>query len=189
MIASGEKALNEDADDKARLEWKQKQTQIKRMVLGSVSLALAQRVVKKKTGTDMWKELLEYYEDPSNQVLVVHKRQLLHKLWHTRASKGEDMMLHVGKMMNIRDQLTVLKYPVHDVDMVDALLNSLPHNDKYQRLAQLVRLGVGGQSKAEEIRDLLLIPEAQLKDEAGGVFGARGAASGMTKQAMIRSSE
>ncbi|EGZ09845.1 hypothetical protein PHYSODRAFT_398483, partial [Phytophthora sojae] len=133
LMAFGEKTLKEDADDKARSEWKQKQTQIKWMVLGSVSPALAQRVMKKKTGTDMWKALLEYYEAPSNQVLAVHKqRQLLHKLWHTRAGKGEDMMLHIGKMMDIRDQLTALKYTVHDVDMVDALLNSLPQNDKYQ---------------------------------------------------------
>ncbi|KAG6611713.1 Multidrug resistance protein ABC Superfamily [Phytophthora cinnamomi] len=81
LIASGEKAMKEDADDKACLEWKQKQSQIKRMVLGSVSPGLAQSVVMKKTGTDRWKELLEYYEAPSNQVLAVHKqRQLLHKL-------------------------------------------------------------------------------------------------------------
>ncbi|KAJ8574835.1 hypothetical protein ON010_g4377 [Phytophthora cinnamomi] len=181
LIASGEKALKEDADDMARLEWK-KQAHMKRMMLGSVSPALAQRVMKKKTGTDMWKELLEYYEASSNQVLAVHKqRQLLHKLWHTRTGKGENMMFHIGKVMNIRDQLTVLKYPVHDVDMVDDLLNSLPQNDKYQQLAQMVRFGIGGQSKPEEIRDLILVAEAQLKGEAGDVFGARGLARGNGK--------
>ncbi|POM58229.1 Hypothetical protein PHPALM_37155 [Phytophthora palmivora] len=150
-IATEELNCDEHADEKERLEWKQKQAQIKRMVLVSVSTALAQRVMKKKTGTDMWKTLLEYYEAPSNQVLAVHKqRQLLHKLWHTRAAK------------------------VHDVDMVDAMLNSLPKYDKYQQLAQMVRFGIGGKSKPEEIRDLILVAEAQLRVEAGNIFGARG---------------
>ncbi|OWY95289.1 hypothetical protein PHMEG_00034742 [Phytophthora megakarya] len=38
------------------------------------------------------------------------------------------MMMHIGRMMDIKDQLTVLRYLVHDIDMVDALQNNLPHN-------------------------------------------------------------
>ncbi|RLN14257.1 hypothetical protein BBI17_004740 [Phytophthora kernoviae] len=86
-IASGEKVLNDEANKKVRLEWKQKQAQIKRMILGPVSLALAQRVMKMSSGTEMWKSLLEYYEAPSNQILAVHKQsQLLHKLVARRST-------------------------------------------------------------------------------------------------------
>ncbi|KAG2502613.1 hypothetical protein JM16_009733 [Phytophthora kernoviae] len=86
-IASGEKVLGDEADEKVRLEWKQKQAQIRRIILGSVSLALAQRVMKMSSGTEMWISLLEYYEAPSNQILAVHKQsQLLHKLVARRST-------------------------------------------------------------------------------------------------------
>ncbi|RLN10510.1 hypothetical protein BBJ28_00022498, partial [Nothophytophthora sp. Chile5] len=91
-------------------------------------------------------------------------------LWKTRAKKGDDMALHLEKMLSIKDRLALLHYTVHDIDMVDALLNSLPKVNKYEQLAQVIRFGVGGQQGPDEVRDLILVAEAQLQDEETDVF-------------------
>ncbi|POM60266.1 Multidrug resistance protein ABC Superfamily [Phytophthora palmivora] len=76
------------------------------------------RVMRKVSGTEMWKTLEEMFEAPRNRTLFVHQ------LRHTRANRADDIVLHLGKMYDIRDRLATMKYAVHDVDMIDALLNS-----------------------------------------------------------------
>ncbi|RLN38398.1 hypothetical protein BBJ28_00021724 [Nothophytophthora sp. Chile5] len=130
--------------------------------------------MRKATGTEMWRTLVELFEAPTNQTLLVHKqRQLVSELWHTRAKKDDDMLLHLGKLYDIRDRLTTLQYAVHDVDMVDAMLNSLPRHWKYQHLNQMVTLNPGANYTVDTVRDLILVAASQLKDESGDLNGGR----------------
>ncbi|KAE9077069.1 hypothetical protein PF010_g23655 [Phytophthora fragariae] len=115
-IATGKaKPPDPTATDTEKKDWKQNQATIKRLILGSVSLALAQSVMRK------W--------------------QLVHQLRSTRAKRDDDMNL--GKLYDIRDRLATMKYTVHDVDMVDAMLKSLPRSVKYPRLTEMVTLTPG----------------------------------------------
>ncbi|KAE8979322.1 hypothetical protein PF006_g23922 [Phytophthora fragariae] len=62
-IATGKaKPPDPTATDTEKKDWKQNQATIKRLILGSVSLALAQSVMRKVSGTEMWKTLEEMFE-------------------------------------------------------------------------------------------------------------------------------
>ncbi|KAE9338768.1 hypothetical protein PR003_g11332 [Phytophthora rubi] len=119
-IAAGKaKPPDPSASNADKNDWKQNQATIKRLILGSVS--------------EMWRTLEELFEAPKNQTLFVHQqRQLIHQLRNTRARREDDINLHLGKLYYIRDRLATMKYTVHDLDMVDAMLKSLPRHVKYQ---------------------------------------------------------
>lgn len=81
--------------------------------------------MRKASGVEMWKTLEEMFETTTNKTLFVHQqRQLIHQLWSTRASREDGMVLHLGKMYDIRDRLATMKSTVRDVDMVYALLKN-----------------------------------------------------------------
>ncbi|KAG6574701.1 Integrase catalytic core protein [Phytophthora cinnamomi] len=167
-IATGKaKPPDPSASESDKNEWKQNQATIKRLILSSVSLALAQRVMRQASGTEMWKKLEEIFEAPKNQNLFVHQqRQLAHQLRNTRAKREDDMNLHLGKMYDIRDRLATMKYAVHDLDMVDAILKSLPRHVKYQRLTEMITLTPGSAYSVDDVRDLILVAASQLKEES-----------------------
>lgn len=175
--AAGSGSAAATRSDEELAEWKKKQGMIKGMILGSISLNLANRVMRKPNGTAMWQALVEMYEAPQNQTLKVHQqRQLLHKLWHTRARKDDDMAVHLGKLYEFRDRLETLKYAVHDVDMVDAMLSSLPRHAKYLQLANMITLNPAGSTSVDDVRDLILVAASQLKEEGMELSGGRATA-------------
>ncbi|KAE9020819.1 hypothetical protein PR002_g12433 [Phytophthora rubi] len=122
----------------------------------------------------MWKTLEEMFEAPTNKTLFVHQqRQLVHQLRSTRAKRDDDMNLHLGKLYDIRDHLATMKYTVHDVDMVDAMLKSLPRHVKYQRLTEMVTLTPGSSYSVDDVRDLILVAASQLQEERYEFSGGR----------------
>ncbi|KAG6610457.1 Multidrug resistance protein ABC Superfamily [Phytophthora cinnamomi] len=174
-IATGKaKPPDSSASESDKNEWKQNQATIRRLILGSVSLALAQRVMRKASGTEMWKTLEESFEAPKNQTIFVHQqRQLVHQLRNTRAKREDDMNLHLGKMYDIRDRLATMKYAVHDLDMVNAILKSSPRHVKYQRLTEIITLTPGSAYSVDDVRDLVLVAASQLKEESYENSGGR----------------
>ncbi|POM63564.1 Hypothetical protein PHPALM_21015 [Phytophthora palmivora] len=124
-----------------------------------------------------WKQnqtLEEIFEAPKNQTLFVHQqRQLVHQLRNTRAKREDDMNLHLGKLYDIRDRLATMKYNVHDLDMVDAMLKSLPRHIKYQCLTEMVTLTPGSTYSVDDVRDLSLVAASQLKEESYEISGGR----------------
>lgn len=130
--------------------------------------------MRKASGTEMWKTLEEMFEAPTNKTLFVHQqRQLVHQVRSTRAKRDDDMNLHLGKLYDIRDRLATMKYTVHDVDMVDAMLKSLPRHVKYQRLTEMVTLTPGSSYSVDDVRDLILVAASQLKEESYEFSGGR----------------
>ncbi|KAE9287558.1 hypothetical protein PR003_g26022 [Phytophthora rubi] len=162
------------ASDADRSKWKKSQATIKRLILSSVSLALAQRVRRKASGSEMWRTLEEIFEAPKNKTLFAHQqRQLVHELPNTRARWDDDMNLYLGEMYDLRDRLATMKYTVGDLDMVDALLKSLPRHAKYQRLTEMVTLNTGGAYSVDDVRDVIVVAAAQLKEESYEFSGGR----------------
>ncbi|KAE9052832.1 hypothetical protein PR003_g151 [Phytophthora rubi] len=162
------------ASDADKSKWKKSPATNKRLILGSVSLALAQRVMQKASGTEMWKTLEENFEAAKNKTLFVHQlHQLVHELRNIRARRDDDMNLHLGKMYDLRARLATVKCTVDDLDMVDALLKSLPQHAKYQRLTEMVTLNPGAAYSVGDVRDLFLVAAAQLKEESYEFSGGR----------------
>lgn len=49
------------------------------------------------------------FEAPTSEMLFVYqKRQLVHKPRHIRAKRESDVVLHLGKMYDIRDRLATI---------------------------------------------------------------------------------
>ncbi|KAG3160559.1 hypothetical protein PC128_g21066 [Phytophthora cactorum] len=109
----------------------------------------------------------DMFEEPKNETHYVHQqRQLTHQLWSAKVKREDGMSLHLGKMYSIRDRLATMKYTVHDLDLVDALLKSLPRHTKYQRLTEMVTLNPSASYSVDDVRDLIVVAASQLKEES-----------------------
>lgn len=64
--ASGTKTLASNATDEEKSKFKEGQVKVKQIIMSSLSMELGQQVMMKKTGTEMWKYLMDTYEGTAN---------------------------------------------------------------------------------------------------------------------------
>ncbi|KAL4162849.1 hypothetical protein PRNP1_003381 [Phytophthora ramorum] len=116
------------------------QNKIMRMIGMSVPPEILHQIRDKDTGSDMWGDLCDLFENKINKTVKVHNiRRLVDELWSMKFAAGGDANLHLCKMFNIRTELASLQYTVDDIDMVEMLLESLPDQAEFETLKASIR--------------------------------------------------
>ena len=162
-IVSGKVSPQEAWTVEQSFDYKKKQAKIKRIILNSLAVPLAHRVMKSESGTVMWRNLCDIYEGQSNPVLMQQRqRQFVDKLWNTQMEKGSNASEHLQMLFDLRDKLQVLQYEVHDLDMVELILDSLPDSIEFNELKRTVRYTITPYSP-EDLKELILIAEGRSK--------------------------
>ncbi|EGZ27549.1 hypothetical protein PHYSODRAFT_293384 [Phytophthora sojae] len=110
--ASGKETLTPGVNDK---ENNAGQVKVKQLIMASLSMALGQRVMMKRTGTDMWKYLVYTYEGKTNAATRVNQEIILFNWLQTMKCKlGDNVAQHVDKAFMMKDQLAALNADVRD---------------------------------------------------------------------------
>ena len=165
-IADGSIQFDINWSAQKKLEWKQSQGQVKRLILDSLSDTLSHHVVGKTTGTAMWKALCGYYNgilnDPST---TQRKMQLQTALRTAKYVMGTDMAKHLNDLATIRAQLNALNYNVEDSEMMEAMLNSLPDKE-YKQFKMALEYSITNIS-ADAVKAAILREDAKL---TGGIL-------------------
>ncbi|KAG6610395.1 succinyl-CoA:3-ketoacid coenzyme A transferase [Phytophthora cinnamomi] len=132
-ITTGSETEDASWDDEKKGDFKKKQTKIKIIIQGSLSMRLAKQVMAKPTGTEMWRELMDFYEGKSNPAMTAQKVYCLrYKLHKTNLRGKDDVRSHLYKLFDIKNRLADLGSPVNDLQM--STYPSLFHPKKRQHL-------------------------------------------------------
>ena len=141
-----------------------KQAKVKRIILSSLAIPLAHRVMKSESGTVMWNKLCEIHEGFSNPVIRQQRQRLMvNELWNTKLERGASASSHLQKLLDIRDKLAVQQYIVHDIDMVEIILESLPNSFEYNELKRTVRYATTTYT-SDNLKELVMIAENKTKE-------------------------
>ncbi|KAF4030570.1 hypothetical protein GN244_ATG17643 [Phytophthora infestans] len=124
--ASGTKTLASNATDEEKSKFKEGQV----------------KVMMKKTGTEMWKYLMDTYEGTANAATRTNQEIILYnKLQAAKCKPNWDARLHVNNMFLIKEQLAAINADVRDPIFVNLLIRSLPANPRFDRLRGMVEIG------------------------------------------------
>ncbi|KAI9906868.1 hypothetical protein PsorP6_016152 [Peronosclerospora sorghi] len=108
----------------------------------SVPPSVAAQLREANTGSDMWETLCELYETKKDAVLRAHKiRRLRSELENMSFRLGGDMNLHLDQMFNKKRELEQLEFKVHDTEMIDLMLKSLPHHSVFLSFKSVLKFG------------------------------------------------
>ncbi|KAF1327254.1 reverse transcriptase, partial [Globisporangium splendens] len=161
-VATGQ--LNEDAswDVDRKRRFVQCQAKVYRLILGSLSEALASRYFNHTNGSEVWEDLVTHYEGAADTKRVaLEARRISNQL---RSSKGKhgDMVAHLAAMFQLKERLEVLQRGIADYDFEYMLLDSVPNMSEYNAMKQTVKYG-DKKSSPEYVRDMILLAEAEMQ--------------------------
>ncbi|KAJ8544544.1 hypothetical protein ON010_g11724 [Phytophthora cinnamomi] len=180
-ITTGSETEDASWDDEKKGDFKKKQTKIKIIIQGSLSMRLAKQVMAKPTGTEMWRELMDFYEGKSNPAMTAQKVYCLrYKLHKTNLRGKDDVRSHLYKLFDIKNRLADLGSPVNDLQMVDRMLRSLPALPCYNELRRKVLFS---SSMGKYTPDLWLFPLGRNRPLQARRAGLGENTSGRTAQA------
>ncbi|KAE9013048.1 hypothetical protein PR001_g15507 [Phytophthora rubi] len=151
-------------DTKDQEEFDAIQAKIKLIIMGSLSMELGQLVMMKKTGTEMWEYLEDYYEGKTNAATRVNQEIILfNRLQTPKCKAGEDVDQHVDNMFTIKAQLAALNADVRGPIFIQMLVQSLPTNDRFNRLKGMMESGSKKMNSPEKVKDQILRMESYNK--------------------------
>ncbi|POM65815.1 Hypothetical protein PHPALM_18413 [Phytophthora palmivora] len=111
------------------------QPKVKQIILASLSMELEQRVMVKKTVTEMRKYLVRLYEGIENSATRTNREIVLyHKPQAAKCKPNWDVAKHVDNMFMMRSQPAALKADMRDRVSINLLMRSLPPNHRFDRL-------------------------------------------------------
>ncbi|KAE8883034.1 hypothetical protein PF005_g19968 [Phytophthora fragariae] len=149
------KKIAADAKDKADFDGIQ--AKIKLMIMASLSMELGQQVMMNKTGTEMWKYLEDFYEGKTNAATRANQEIILfNRLQTARCKAGEDVAQHVDKMFTFKAQLAALNADVRGPILIQMLVQSLPKNERFDRLKGMMESGSKKMDSPEKVKDQIL---------------------------------
>ncbi|KAI9906733.1 hypothetical protein PsorP6_016203 [Peronosclerospora sorghi] len=156
----------------------------------SVPPSVAAQLRESNTGSDMWETLCEVYETKKDTVLRAHKiRRLRSELENMSFLLGGDMNLHLAQMFNKKRELEQLGFKVHDIEMIDLMLKSLPHHSFFLSFKSVLKF-CSDQDNLDptNVRHRMLlaaqeVAEIQAQDGRGQATGGKGKAKGDEKGA------
>ncbi|KAJ8537304.1 hypothetical protein ON010_g13293 [Phytophthora cinnamomi] len=159
-------------DDEKEGEFKKKQTKIKILIQGSLSMRLAKQMVVKPTGTEMWRERMDIYEGKPNPAMMAQSVSLA-----MRTTQDESA------------GLADLGSPVNDLQMVDRMLRSLPTLPCYNELRRKVLFSsILGKYTPDLVRELILTAELRSKDWENNAFVNKQTSKTQVKQSGVQRS-
>ncbi|EGZ30321.1 hypothetical protein PHYSODRAFT_263902 [Phytophthora sojae] len=122
-----------------------KQLTIKQIIGMSLPADIFHQVRDKTTGTDMWKTLCVIYEGRANKTTMAHRAESIrHELGMIKLSPGGDQF--------------------DDVAMVELMLNSLPHQYRFESLKSGVRYNSADDFiTPERTRELIRVADSRQK--------------------------
>ncbi|DBA04563.1 TPA: hypothetical protein N0F65_011111 [Lagenidium giganteum] len=133
-----------------------------------------QQVDHLTTGTNMWESTCEIYEkrsDPTiRESIIVKKSDELQAL---KCSRAEDIDVHLARMFRLRTELAGYNYNVHDINMKEMMLKSLPDLYEFEQLRRAIK-GVFHTL----LEQLLLTSEQPTNDGAAGRANEHGVLRG-----------
>ena len=84
-------------------------------------------------GSDIWEQVEEIYEKKSSEGLIARMiRKLTEEMKAVEYRAGSNIGDHLTRFFIIRRQLKVYKYEVHDVNMIQYMVNSLPSEERFR---------------------------------------------------------
>ncbi|EEY61964.1 uncharacterized protein PITG_13941 [Phytophthora infestans T30-4] len=115
--ASRTKTLASNATDEEKSKFKEGQVKVKQIIMSSLSMELGQQVMMKKTGTEMWKYLMDTYEGTANAATRTNQEIILYnKLQAAKCKPNWDARLHVNNIDPIFINLLIRSLPAtHDL--------------------------------------------------------------------------
>ena len=116
--------------------------------------------------------MVAIYEDKSNPTVRGHRvRKLVHELWNANLQEEGNVNAHLSRMFNLRTELADLQYIVNELDMREALLESLPTTTQFNQLRQTVWFASDSAAYSpEKIRELIRTAAALHEENTSG-FG------------------
>ncbi|KAG3108630.1 hypothetical protein PI124_g17938 [Phytophthora idaei] len=157
------------------------QTKIMRIIGMSVPSEILHQIRDKTTGTEMWAALRDLFENKANKTVKAHTiRRLRNEFWSMKLAVGGNTNLHLSKMFNIRTELETLQYSVDDLNMVEALLVSLPNQPEFKRMKSSILYAADSSlftpAKVRELIREAASRQSELGGKGGG--GQRGGHKG-----------
>ncbi|DAZ92434.1 TPA: hypothetical protein N0F65_000218 [Lagenidium giganteum] len=143
------KALRKDVPEERRPAFDKREVKIMRMIGTTVPTDKLQQIDMYETGSDMWAALCELYEKRQNTAI---RQSVIRRL--------------VDELRDMR-----YEYTVHDVDMLELLLTSLPRQREYDLLRGTVQYGGGASHTPASLRELIL--EAAMRQERESSRGGK----------------
>ncbi|TYZ66890.1 hypothetical protein PybrP1_000848, partial [[Pythium] brassicae (nom. inval.)] len=164
-IATEKTKLDASWLDAEKTAFAQTQDKIYRLLLGSLSMVIANRFLEHKLGSDVWKDLFGRYEGIADlQRNSLEVRRLLAKLHNCKGHHGS-MEAHLRSMFQIRDRFAIPKHLVQDEDMKSALLKSIPGKSEHQHAEEFTSRRASGDtaSSRKDRQDKHEKPRTKLK--------------------------
>ncbi|KAI9908860.1 hypothetical protein PsorP6_015291 [Peronosclerospora sorghi] len=102
---------------------------------------------------------------------------------------GGDMNMHLAQMFNKKRELEHLEFKVHDIEMIDLMLKSLPHHSVFLSFKSVLKLGSDRTNlDPTDVRHRMLlaaqeVAEIQIQSGRGQATGGKGKAKGDDKGA------
>ncbi|KAI9910145.1 hypothetical protein PsorP6_010787 [Peronosclerospora sorghi] len=167
-----------------------KENKVRMYIDMSVPPSAAAQLREANTGSDMWETLCEVYETKKDAVLRAHKiRRLRSELENMSFRLGGDMNLHLAQTFNKKRELEQLEFKVHDIEMIDLMLKSLPHHSVFLSFKYVLKFGsdLANLDPTDVCHRMMLaaqeVAEIQAQDGRGQATGGKSKAKGDAKGA------
>ena len=142
------------------------------IILSSMSTRLAQQLIDKNTGTEVWSELCLVYEERTSDATNSLKVPSTARITQESSAQNGDVIGHLYSVFRIRNELSEFGPPVSDLQLVNLMLRSLHQHMCYNELRRKVIFSFNmGNYTSELPREMIYTAAARDEDWERNGFG------------------